>query len=467
MCGIAGIHIKPSAKGKVPAGRLLDWLLLGIESRGGDATGFLSVGFDNAIQVDKNNVKAPAFIKARKPIKSMPQTVLAHTRLATQGSPDDNRNNHPVHFGTVFLVHNGWLTNDAELFKEYSLEATAEVDTLAIAAMLWEHASESTGFLNGAPKALEEVEGAMAIAAVDIQQPGKVLLARGFNSPLVYIETNQFWMWASTKQALKLAWGKVFGTPPKDKRFKELEEGKFILLDNGDATYGEFKPAWGTRYTSSFNYWDEESYASYGDMGATAGSGSGYWVINDDGTRTFKTVGAIPAVGAAEYSTPLSRMKDRITKPFKPLNYEIQAVEALGAWALEDGQYHEAALWVAADNIGIDFEVARWLLFYCDPDLIKSDRKLQVVRDALDWEYREMYNGMMLEELKKQKEAQEREAELAITLDPSAVEEEKDVKLIGTGTIGALACIECGFNEMEDDGYCSDCLTWRNQQVAL
>ena len=465
MCGIAGIHIKPSAKGKVPAGRLLDWLLLGIEPRGGDATGFLSVGFDNAVQMDKNNVKAPEFIKARKPMKSMPQTVLAHTRLATQGSPDDNRNNHPVHFGTVFLVHNGWLTNDVELFKEHGLEPTAEVDTLAIAAMLWEQAED--GFLNGAPKALEEIEGAMAIAAIDIQQPGKVLLARGFNSPLVYIETNDFWMWASTKSALKLAWGKVFGTPPKDKRFKELEEGKFILLDNGNPTFGEFKPAWGTRYSGSTigSYWNdhEYGYSSYGSMGASS-SGSGYWVVNEDGTRTYKSVGAIPATGAADYTTPLSRANLRTSKPFKPLDYEIKAVEALGTWAVDDGQYHEAALWVAADNVGIDFEVARWLLFYCDPDVIKSDRKLMVVRDALDWEYAEMYKAMMQEELDKAKEAEAAEAQMTITLDPSAVsEEDREVKLLS----GPLACVECGFNSMEEDGYCSDCLNWREQQVAL
>lgn len=47
--------------------------------------------------------------------------VIGHNRFATEGDPNDNRNNHPFWNDNYVLVHNGVITNVDELRKEHSL----------------------------------------------------------------------------------------------------------------------------------------------------------------------------------------------------------------------------------------------------------------------------------------------------------------------------------------------------------
>lgn len=513
MCGIAGLHIKPRAKGKIPAGKLMDWLLLGIEHRGKDATGYLSVGFDHNIVVDKTDLPATDFIKIRKPIKRRPQTILAHTRAATQGSPSNNANNHPVQYGTVFLTHNGWLMNDAELFTEHDLEVTAEVDTLAIAAMLWDQC-DGAGWANGTESALKQIEGAMAVAAIDATQPGEVLLARGNSSPLYWIETKDFFMWASTVASMQKAWGKVLGTPPKAKRFKEMDEGRFMVIKDGEITFnGEFTPKeftsnrWGGWYGSgSYDYAGSYDYSK-------KNTHRGYYYVEKDkkggkDKRVFKEYSYVHG----NYSTPISRTEHYEGPEWSNvLQSERKAVEDFYDFAVEDNQFHEVCIWLAADELEIDVELAKWLMFYGAPDLVDNldDDKIINFRVVLERKYKEWYdqlvssgggqivNGEVVMEdsgIATVREPEKKVApwkisdvdegetmlEIAIKAQEGNVDsngelipttpEQVIAGLLGPGPDepphGVVNCLECNLEPAEIDGYCESCINYY-KQVSL
>lgn len=391
MCGIAGFHIKDKAKGMIEAGYLMDWLLTGIEHRGREATGFLALGFDGKVTVDKAPVPASEFMQKRKAIPSAPRSVLGHTRLATQGDPKFAENNHPVHYGTAFVTHNGWIVNDDELFRTSQMERTAEVDTIAIPAMLWNN-NESGFTPEGVVKALESLHGAMAIAAADITQPDVLLLARGNSSPLFFFENDKIVIWASSIFAIQTAWGKVFGTPPKKERFQEFAEGEFRLIKAGKTTHvGTFEPGWGTRYNYGYSSYTEPvnsfGYSTRGSEDSDWFShlkneqdkqdeldANGTWLTLPDGSRTFMPVGS-GDTGA--------RMPDAS---------ELEIVRSMKDWAKIDATAHENTVYDLANILQIDMMTVAWLLYYVDDDTLKANKSLSVTRAYLESKYGELYN---------------------------------------------------------------------------
>lgn len=240
MCGIAGFHVKDPKVIKKHEGveLLVDKLLLGIEHRGKHATGFVSVGFDGKVELDKAAKTASDFIKDRSRVPEGVRTVLLHTRAWTKGDPSHTENNHPVVYGHCFAVHNGHINNDDEIFEELDLKRNAEVDSIAIAASA---SYEGIGELEDIKTALERLEGGFATAIIDpVTHPGRVVLAKGKNSPLYIVDTPKFLVWASTQATIKDAWAAVLGTPPADKKIESITEGNFLVVDDGDVTREKF-----------------------------------------------------------------------------------------------------------------------------------------------------------------------------------------------------------------------------------
>lgn len=240
MCGIAGFHVKDPKVIKKHEGveLLVDELLKGIEHRGKHATGFVAVGFDGKVTLDKAPKEASEFIKDRERIPENVRTVLLHTRYATLGSKDNQENNHPVVYGSCFATHNGHINNHAEVYEELDLIRNAEVDSSVIAAAANYH---GIGELDDIRSTLEALEGSMACAIINpVTHPGRVVLAKGSMNPLYVVDTPKFIVWASTMATIKEAWGKVLGTPPNDKKIESITEGNFIVIDDGDVTRDKF-----------------------------------------------------------------------------------------------------------------------------------------------------------------------------------------------------------------------------------
>lgn len=258
MCGIAGIHVKERYIGEVPIDSLADHLLLGIEKRGRDATGYLAVGADGrSVKLEKKDINASRFIHGRSRIPDETKTLLLHTRAQTQGPAKDNENNHPVVYGSCFATHNGVIYNDDRVFQELGLERNAAVDSIAIPAALTYH---GMGEISDIKAGLNQLEGWMAIAAVDpVKAPGRLVLAKGLSSPLIVINHKKFIMWASLSEAIQNAWGACLGTPSKKwatasngyQGFYSFGNGELWVIDGDQITKDRFQLPAARRSASS------------------------------------------------------------------------------------------------------------------------------------------------------------------------------------------------------------------------
>lgn len=302
MCGIAGIQIKDAFVGKFPVNAFVDALLLGIEHRGRDATGFLSITGKKSLTLDKRPMEASAFILERKPIPDDAKTILLHTRLATQGHQSNFHNNHPVMYDTCFVTHNGVIHNDDTVFEKLSITRRAQVDSEAIPAALTYHGLSEVADIKSS---LGELSGSFAIAAVDpIKCPGKLLLAKGSGSPLWILNHKKAVIWASTQKAITDAWGALIGTPPTKKMnpfglkpdymgFRDAAYGEMWLVEGDDLLRDTFQTSsyGGTTYRSSGSTcsagtedWDDADNYGYAYYGAAYHSNGRKkeWTCNPD-----------------------------------------------------------------------------------------------------------------------------------------------------------------------------------------
>jgi glutamine---fructose-6-phosphate transaminase (isomerizing) len=113
---------------------------------------------------------------------------VGHTRWATHGRPNEV-NAHPQvgNGGTVAVVHNGIIENFAELKEELEGRGVAfesETDTEVIAHLLAEGMEEGGSLREALAKALRRLRGSFAVAAVDANEPEKIVAAR-HQSPLI------------------------------------------------------------------------------------------------------------------------------------------------------------------------------------------------------------------------------------------------------------------------------------------
>lgn len=242
MCGIAGIH-RLTDREEPKLGRLMDELLLGIEHRGKDATGFAAITDKGTVVHQRASCEARKFVAGRKPIPANSRTVILHTRFATQGSPAFPENNHPVRSGDFYVVHNGHIWSDTDVFQVAPFKRAGQVDSEAIAAVL-----RMKGWTGALDDGLDMLDGNMAFAAINRSAPGELLLAKGWDSPLYVARSKHLLIWASTQETIRAAWAKVLGTPPK--RFEFLSPGEALVVNGGEVREAEFRLGWGG-YTKS------------------------------------------------------------------------------------------------------------------------------------------------------------------------------------------------------------------------
>lgn len=223
MCGIAGFHSldgRPIEK----AGEFANRLLLEIESRGRDATGFLALSADGTKTLDKYPVPARQFIGGRDRFPA-PRTVLLHTRFATTGTRRSITDAHPHVSGHTAAIHNGTIYNADEIFKAFDLPRQAKVDSEVIPALI-----EYAGW-DKAEEALSIMDGGAATAVVDVTKPGELILARLRHYPLAVCKTGGVVIFASTPWAISLAYKLTYGKQLRAK-IEQLVPGE-VLRVNG------------------------------------------------------------------------------------------------------------------------------------------------------------------------------------------------------------------------------------------
>jgi hypothetical protein len=233
MCGIAGFSLSPNER-PINANRLARHLLLGIESRGKDATGAAwRTDQGLGVVIQKKDMTASKWVNSL----SVPRTaseVLLHTRAWTQGPPAVAANNHPITVGPITGVHNGMVWNDLEIFNDlgkYGVSRQAAVDSEAIFALLAHGAGVYP--VEHDTDLLEMVQGSAAIAYFDTTGPNNELhLARICGSPLVIAQTDAgSLVFASTVEAIEQAMFHMHLTI--DYMDEKVKEGTYFRIREG------------------------------------------------------------------------------------------------------------------------------------------------------------------------------------------------------------------------------------------
>ena len=218
---------------------------LAVESciRGTDATG-IAFNTNRDLRIVKDSKSA-----YRMDFKH-PDDIIAltgHTRHSTQGSEKKNYNNHPFQgsYKTLnfALCHNGVLSNDKVLRREYRLPKTKIETDSYIAVQLLESQSQ----LNfGSIKYMaEKTEGSFSYTIFD--EKNNLYLVKG-DSPLsiLHFPRQKIYVYASTDEIL-------YKALIDSSLFTSLRKGEYSPIDISEGEILKFSPD-GIIEKSTFNY---------------------------------------------------------------------------------------------------------------------------------------------------------------------------------------------------------------------
>jgi len=250
MCGIAGFCLTPEDCYTTNQGKLAGDMLLAIEHRGQDATGSAWIN-----PRSKKRTILKHAMPAHKYIKTVAghlcaQTAILHTRWATQGTPHNNNNNHPIPRGRILLTHNGHIANDKDLFRQLRVKRHGLVDSEAVTALLAFGKDHPTQLLT-------EVEGTASLAWLEQDKPDTLHLARVNSSPLwIGQTTGGSLVYGSTEETIEhagimldsdLAW-----------KYSASEGEYFKVKASKIVEYNRFTPRKSTK--SYRGWWEYESW---------------------------------------------------------------------------------------------------------------------------------------------------------------------------------------------------------------
>ena len=220
MCGITGVIIGKDANIKKVRRRFTALLKL-TESRGIDAAGAYVYNGNGEVFMAKNPVRASTFVQSRRYMGLM-QTitkdtlhVVGHTRAATQGTPKDNTNNHPILDGNWIGVHNGVIYNDISLALAYG--TSAEVDSAVIFSMLNAETEDHPVGRKRFATLMGELDGSFAVAATDLRSD-KLFLARNRNPIVLMVKEGCLWF-NSEARHLETVFGLETNSPLVEKMY--------------------------------------------------------------------------------------------------------------------------------------------------------------------------------------------------------------------------------------------------------
>jgi glucosamine--fructose-6-phosphate aminotransferase (isomerizing) len=185
MCGIFGIIANEKSKlTKSQTDEMVNRLFVLSEARGKESAGIaIKNSALNTISVFKKSIAASKLIATeeyneyyRKSFDGLfnEQHVLthsfaliAHARLVTNGTQENNNNNQPCIKDGAIAVHNGIITNVDELWLKYSnLNRIYEVDTEVLLSIIRDNLNRSKDLIKSIQKGFEEIEGTASIAVL-------------------------------------------------------------------------------------------------------------------------------------------------------------------------------------------------------------------------------------------------------------------------------------------------------------
>ena len=230
MCCLFGLidtRQQYSAKQKA---RMLHALATAAEARGTDAAGF---AYNNRTTSELIVHKSPIpGHRLRFRVQDDTVTVMGHTRMATQGDAQRNRNNHPF-LGRIggerfAFAHNGMIYNDFELREQYALPYT-KIETDSYVAVQLLERQKALDF-DGLRFTAEQLDGSFTFTVLDGQD--SLYIVKGDN-PLYLIrfpKTGLF-LYAST-QAIMLHALQTLSLPPQEAVKINMACGEIVKIDS-------------------------------------------------------------------------------------------------------------------------------------------------------------------------------------------------------------------------------------------
>lgn len=200
MCGIFGVLGSQDSKLTPSLLRsLVDQLFRLSESRGKESSGFACL-YDGAISVYKQPVSASFLVRGKEYKRlfvdifgnggnsigetnrfNQPLAFIGHTRLMTSGALGINQNNQPVIKSGLVGIHNGIITNDTNLWRQFpSLRQEYSVDTEVILALI-RHFLKEKPLLEAIQNVFRLIQGSASIAVL-FEDTGYMILATNTGS---------------------------------------------------------------------------------------------------------------------------------------------------------------------------------------------------------------------------------------------------------------------------------------------
>jgi glucosamine--fructose-6-phosphate aminotransferase (isomerizing) len=235
MCGIVGYIGKRQASNIVVDG------LKSLEYRGYDSAGVALLDNKQHGRLIKQVGRVEGLVAALSEVGEIDATTgIGHTRWATHGSPTiTNAHPHTNQDQTIFVVHNGIIENYVELkdsLKKHGYEFVSETDTEVIPHLIDFYFRELGDFTQALEKALNDLRGAYAIAAVSTYEPEKLFIAR-LSSPLVLgVGTDEFIIASDptaimehTKEVVFIQDNELVVITPKSYEIKNIKRDEKVL----------------------------------------------------------------------------------------------------------------------------------------------------------------------------------------------------------------------------------------------
>lgn len=225
MCGIIGYI---GSKSIVPV--LIEGLKK-LEYRGYDSAG-IAVGEKGKLHIRRVKGKISLL---EENLKSSPvdgSYGVGHTRWATHGRPsEENAHPHQDCTGSLVVVHNGIIENYLTLKKTLKEEGhtfQTETDTEVIAHLIEKYFQGSLE--DAALKALNELEGAYAIAVISTRDPQKIVTAKMGPPAVVGLGNGEYFVSSDINPFL-----------PHTQRIAFLDDGEMAVIEPGGVEFRDFK----------------------------------------------------------------------------------------------------------------------------------------------------------------------------------------------------------------------------------
>ncbi len=225
MCGIIGYI---GSKDVVP---ILVESLKKLEYRGYDSAG-IAVVDENQVHLKRVKGKISDLEKSLKSSTPNGSFGVGHTRWATHGRPsEENAHPHRDCTDSLVVVHNGIIENYLSLKKKLTDEGhtfRTETDTEVIAHLVEKYFRGSLE--KAVQQAIQELEGAYAIAVISLQDSGKIVAAKIGPPAVVGLGDGEYFVSSDLNPLLSYTQKIVF-----------LEDEEIAVLDSQGVNFLNFQ----------------------------------------------------------------------------------------------------------------------------------------------------------------------------------------------------------------------------------